>query len=121
MSIILQPGELTRGELLFIIRRRRKLTWYKAAEKWKVAKRLYRGWEKDTIPGAPRATVYNVTQIEKCTIQRRRWKITQDQLAKEIKMSRAWINQMEKGVSEPARLIFYWKKLNGQRPPIANV
>lgn len=121
MSVILQPGELTNGEKLFLDRRRSGNTRVQAAKKWKVSKNEYIIWEKNDSESIPFVKMNDVTSIEMCVIQRKRWKITQDHLAKELNLSRSWVNQMEKGSSEPARLIFYWRRLDGQRPLIANV
>lgn len=119
MSIILQPEELTKGERLFLNRRRKGLTWYQAAEFWKVPGKRYRLWESDAVDNAPSVNVPNLEPREECIIQRRRFKITQERLGKELNLSRAWINAMENESADPARLVFFWTRLKGNKPAIA--
>lgn len=121
MSVILQPEELTRGERLLINRRRKGQTWYQAAEARNIPGKRYRLQEADKVPNAPFVPANHLTKLEKCFLQRRRWKITQKALGEDLNLSRAWVNQMENGSADPARLIYYWQSLNGEKPAISNV
>jgi len=116
MPVILFPEKLTRGELLLLRRRRDDMTWYEAAEILQVPLKKYRHWEADIGNDILLATVSNVTDLEKCFIQRRRWNMTQEDLGKQLNCSRAWVNMMEKGDAPPTKIFFYWRKLDGQEP-----
>ncbi len=118
MSIILHPPELSKGERLFLHRRRKGLTWFEAAEFWKVPGKKYRQWEADEREKAPYVNISAPNVIEECILQRRRWKITQGRLAKKLNLSRAWVNQMENGSADKYRLVLFWQNMNGQ-PPVA--
>lgn len=49
-----------------------------------------------------------VSPLEQCVLQRRRGNITQAAVAKALGVSRLWVNRMERGLADPARLIAYW-------------
>lgn len=46
---------------------------------------------------------------EACVIMRQRAKMSQSALAKELSLSRLWINRMENGHEDPSRLVDFWK------------
>tara|TARA_R110000772_G_scaffold20306_2_gene56337 strand:+ start:474 stop:641 length:168 start_codon:yes stop_codon:yes gene_type:complete len=54
--------------------------------------------------------MHKISDIEECVLKRRRCHMTQDDVAKELDMSRLWVNRMEQGIEPAERLIAYWRK-----------
>lgn len=51
-----------------------------------------------------------LSNVESCKILRKRNKLTQQELANKIGISRIYVNMMENNEANPNRLIKYWKE-----------
>lgn len=99
----------TRGESLFIQRRRKDQTQVEAAADYNVSADTYREWEADRGENVPRAVLGQLKPHEMCVLMRRRAKLTQKQLAGKVGCTRLWVIQMENGEASPDRLVAYWR------------
>lgn len=100
----------TRGESLFLWRRRAGLNQVQAAETFETNVDTYREWEADQREaGQPRKHLGELKTHEVCVLLRRRAKKTQRQLAIELSCTRLWIIQMENGEAPIDRLREYWR------------
>ncbi len=104
--------KLTLAEKLFAYRALKKWTQRRAASFWGVGFWTYRAWEEN--PNAPPPTVRaELPKIElskqlRYVILRRREGMTQSDLARELKVSRQWVNRMELGLESDQLLRDYW-------------
>ncbi len=113
-------GRLSPGESLLIARRRRELrkggklcrvTQHDASETHGTTLGTYGLWERDAEPPIGLIKpVGRLTSYERCLIYRRRVSMSQMEVAREMRRSRAWINQMECGVVPCDELLCYWEK-----------
>lgn len=113
-------GRLSAGESLLIARRRRELlkgrklcreTQHDASWTHGTTLATYGLWERDVEP--PIGSVKPVGRLkphEKCLLHRRRASMSQMEVAREMRRSRAWINQMERGKVPCDELLSYWEK-----------
>ena len=106
---------LTRGEILFILRRRNGCTQSIAGEVIGVNRYEYGKIERDMsetklIPDSRPLVFSQLSDSEKCTLIRKREGVTQKELASTLSMSRFWINQMELGRADPCVLVSFWEK-----------
>lgn len=111
MSVPVADTELkpSKGESLFLGRRRANLKQAEAAEKYGVHVDIYREWEADRrTADQPWQRLGNIKLHEKCVILRRRAKLTQRALAEKMGCTRLWVNQMENGDAPAVRLRDYW-------------
>jgi transcriptional regulator with XRE-family HTH domain len=106
----------TVGERFLLDRRRHGWTQGNQAKLHMVRPYLYGMVERDeftgdTLPGelvVPR--LGRVHAHERCLIYRRRAGVSQKQVAKDLKRSRAWVNAMERGKVPCDDLTWYWEQ-----------
>lgn len=98
---------LNHGELLWITRRREGLDQVEMAEKMGVSRHKYQESEAQKTGKLYR----RLEDHERCALYRRRTKKTQSAIAKEIGVSRIWVNRMEIGTAEVDKLLAYWRGL----------
>lgn len=100
---------LTKGELLFLERRKRNETQAQAAARYGTSLYIYGYWERDK-PIRPYPKVkYRCREKEEIFIViRRRAGMTQKQLAKKLKCSENWLRMMEKSQVDNKKLREYW-------------
>lgn len=113
-------GRLSISESLLIDRRRRQLqkgkhlcreTQHDAS--WRCGTTLvtYGLWERGVEPPIdPVKPVGRLRPHEKCLLHRRRASMSQMEVAREMRRSRAWVNQMERGKVPCDELLSYWEK-----------
>lgn len=101
----------TAGELLLVWRKREELNQGSMAARFNVNRTRWGRWERgeDTSTVEAPLGVEQLLDHEKCMLLRRRSGITQGELAKTIGVSRWWLNQMESGKADPARLVTFWE------------
>lgn len=104
-------GALTRGERLLVDRRRRGESQSAAAKRLKTNRRQYNNWEldKDGDVKPPTVAVGRLQAFERCLLMRRRAAYSQAKVAKQMKCSRFWLNQMEQGKVDCTALCGYWE------------
>ncbi len=102
-------GKLSLGERLLIHRRRNGWSQPEAAEDFAVSLYQYRAWEgnRGDVPGVVLGGLHD---YEVCYLLRVRSGKTITALAKELKVSRFWLGQMELGQAPDDRLTEYWSK-----------
>ena len=102
-------GRLTEAEKLFLWRRRLGLTQMEAAIKLGVSTDQIWTWEDGNmkIP-MPTINVVSPNDVEICVLKRRRANMTQKEVAKQLKVSRLWVNKMESGDVSVDRLVSFW-------------
>lgn len=99
----------TKGESLFIARRRAGLNQMEAAEEHGVHVDTYRDWEADKrTKDQPWKRLGALKIHEVCVLLRRRAGKTQRQLSASMGCTRLWIVQMETGEAPADRLREYW-------------
>lgn len=99
----------TKGESLFLARRRAGINQVEAAQRHGVHVDKYREWEADErTKDQPWARLGALKINEVCVLLRRRAGITQRQLAETMGCTRLWINQMERGEAPADRLREHW-------------
>lgn len=70
--------------------------------------------ERDqSLERLPVSRVTDLSDAERCLIYRRRLGITQQEVANSLGISRFWVNAMERGRENCARLIEFWKNAHG--------
>ncbi len=99
---------LSNGETQLIKRRRAGESQLKAAKRHVISHSMYGKWERDIVP-CPRERVLPLKPHEKCLLYRRRCGFKQSRVAKELKVCRWWLNQMERGAINCDVLIAYWE------------
>ena len=102
--------DLTRGERLYIWRRRENMSQAQAAEIWGVARNEYRSWENDEAesPAGVCPNLGVLETFESCVILRRRNNASVSDTAEAIGVSRQWLRKMEIGEAPTERLTSYW-------------
>ena len=98
---------LTKGEAKLLDRREAGLNLRGMAELLGVDLKKYIESERSQTPS--RLLLQEQGTCEKCVIYRRRSKMTQDQVAKELGVSRGWVNSMERGRVPCDTLVWYWE------------
>lgn len=111
--------KLSPSERLLIHRRRLGLTQAQAARKLKMPVHIYARVENGKLgPSQPAGhpcwqwlsgPATAVESHERCLVMRRRCGKTQTDVAKELKCSRYWLNQMEIGNVPCDTLLWYWE------------
>lgn len=100
---------LTKGELLFLDRRKRGETQAQAAKRIGTNRYIYGFWERDEPIRPYPKTNYRCKEKEEIfIIIRRRAGLTQKQMAKKLKCSENWYRMMEKGQVDNKKLRKYW-------------
>lgn len=103
------PMQLTASEKLAISRRRENKTQLQKAQEYGIHFDTYGNWERDLVINIPDVELsYPLQTHEVCYILRRRSGKTQQQVAKELNMSRVSVNLMEKGKISVLSLASYW-------------
>jgi transcriptional regulator with XRE-family HTH domain len=100
---------LTRGETLLLKRKRRRETQAQAAERYHVTAKLYGMWERGQREVPFRVMWAELKPHERCLIRRRRERITQAAMARQLGCSRWWLNRMEQGKAPADALVSYWE------------
>lgn len=100
----------TKGESLFLWRRRQGLSQPEAAAQFKVSVDTYREWEADQrTKDQPRQLLGGALKPhEVCVIKRRREKLTQREVGRRMGCTRLWVHQMEAGQGPVERLREFW-------------
>lgn len=57
----------------------------------------------------PVSRIVDLSDAERCLIYRRRLGVTQQEVANALKVSRFWVNAMERGRENCARLTEFWE------------
>lgn len=109
----LEPA-LTLSERIVLHRRREGLAQDRYARRLSVSAavlgRIERGAE-ELVPSAVRLRPPSLGRLrthEVCFIQRRRLGLTQETVAKGLKISRFWVNRMERGLAPCDDLVWYY-------------
>lgn len=97
--------EVSHGEWLTIKRRRQGLDQLEMAEKMGISRHQYQTKEAKADGKLKRRIADN----EAAFLMRRRSKKSQSVIAKEIGVSRLWVNRMEMGLEDTDRLLDFWK------------
>ncbi len=98
---------LTHGEKLFIVRRRRGENQVEAAKRFRVSRSTYGRWETDVLQG-PHLNVLTLRDHERCFMYRKRAELNQTDAAKQIGISRWWLTQMESGRHNCGMVLKFW-------------
>ena len=110
MSHIGELEKLTKSESLMIKRRRSGKTQAQMAEKYGVSLSTYGLWERSNQKKAPNVKIAVLAAHECCLLYRKRSNYTQDRVAKEMGISRYWLNKMEMGHEPCDDLLWYWEQ-----------
>lgn len=111
--------KLEPGEILRIVRRRTGSSRKDFARVLQVSETTLYNWEsckteiKHDSLYFVRDTSIKLNDGEQCFILRNRKQLTQEKIAKRLKLSRYWVNMMENGKQDCSRLLNYFKGLNG--------
>lgn len=99
----------TKGESLYVWRRRSRFNQSQAAKAFKRHVDVYRDWEADRrTKDQPYKPLGALKLPEVCVLRRRRAGLTQRELASRLGCTRLWIIQMESGEAPLDRLRQYW-------------
>lgn len=99
----------SKGESLYLARRRKKQSQVAAAKARGVSEDTLREWERDRkVEAQPWAPLGKLSVAEVCVVLRRRAGKTQRQIAAEMGITRLWVIQMENGVAPVERLRSFW-------------
>lgn len=104
-------GELTKGELLLINRKRTGESQEDASIRLGITRNMYGKIERDEVAKV-RIEVPDIDELkphEKCFLYRRRTGRTQEDCAEEMGISRYWFNQMEIGAAPIDPLVGFWE------------
>ncbi len=102
---------LTKGEKLFLIRRRLGLNQDERAKQLSLARHRYAKMERDEVTDVlDMKLLGGLKSHEKCVIYRRRCGQSQRKLAEEMKLSRVWVNKMESGEVDCTALVCHWEQ-----------
>lgn len=110
MADLLRTSDLTRGEKLYIKRKRLGLSQIEMSVDIGVLHSQYRAMEQD-LEGAepPYISLGKLLECESYCVQRVRAGINKTKLAKEIGVSIYWLRLMERGDAPVKRLAEYWR------------
>jgi transcriptional regulator with XRE-family HTH domain len=125
--MVIEELELTAGERLFTMRRRLKLRQKYLAESLGLTYHEYSSMEHDKRPVVGDETLLNLEEFrefrttqrtmkelvleeyEKLVILRRRTGVKQVEIAHELKLSRTWLNRIERGLVDCSPLRWFWE------------
>lgn len=113
----LSLGKLSKGERLYLERRRRGESTTEAAARYGVGRNKFANWERerDAVSDAPSVSLKSEPKPhEACQILRRRAGLEISELAEQVGVSRYWLRQMESGQVSVSRLVQHWA--GRQRP-----
>lgn len=106
--------ELTPQEMLIIDRRRNGLNQKEAAKKFNVSLTTYSRWERGIVPFnrniCNKVRFSQLSAREKCFIYRKRCNMTLWDVAKQLKLSKYYVNLMELGKVDCDVLIWFWEQ-----------
>ena len=113
MKTRLKVGRLTRGERLFIHRRRLNNSQVQQAKEFNVSPFVYGLVERDAEVSCPAeisagVAVRELTDAERCVLLRRRLGRGAAWVANELGCSRMWLRNMEQDKVANDRLVSYW-------------
>jgi len=97
--------EINQGEWLAVKRHRDGLDQVEMADRLGLTRHQYQAKEGNQNGKLKR----RLSDFEACVIMRNRSKMSQGALAKELGLSRLWVNRMEKGHEDCQHLIDFWK------------
>lgn len=100
---------VTQNEYSFIMRNRNGTSQKQAAEASGVSRNTFGRKERllnDEVVNT------DLTEVEICILLRKRFNLTQKELADRLGVTRFWVNQMEAGKATPTKLINYWGNTN---------
>lgn len=100
---------LTNGETLYIYRLRKKWNQTKMAKALNMDIKTYRNCESARSKSGPKKPIKKLTLGEWCILQRRKNKIFQAAIAKQMNYCIFWIRQMERDLIDPSQLVEYWE------------
>jgi transcriptional regulator with XRE-family HTH domain len=100
--------ELEPHERLYIHRKAIGTTQRRMAEVLGMTINFYANLELGIIHRENELPNYEISKLEECILLRRRKGWFQGQLAKELGVSRTWVNRMETGKEDPEPLFKYW-------------
>lgn len=107
---LLDASDLTRGEKLYLFRKRLGYTQVQRSVDLGVGFAEYRAMELDEAHArGPYVTLRSIEEREVYTILRRRAGMTKGELAEVMGISAEWIRQMELGQAPIKRLQEYWE------------
>lgn len=101
---------LTAGEKLLILRRRKDLKQHEAALEFNVPASTYGKWERNQVKNIPEVEIGDLSANERCLLYRKRSNTKQEQIATKLKCSRYWVNKMERGLANCDELLWYWEQ-----------
>lgn len=101
-------SDLTPGERLWVLRRRRGITVDEAASEYKVSAYTYYRWEADKSEG-PDPKLDIVEPYEHYALLRRRAGMTIADLAKLLGLSGFRVSKMERGKYPHTHLMLFWE------------
>lgn len=99
---------LTKGERLFLTRRRACKKLAEAAEFFQISIPRYTAWEADRRTDVPDIYLDGITPAEHYRIIRRRSGLTATEVCRRAGFSREWLNKMERGLRPLKRLVQFW-------------
>lgn len=100
-------------EKLILYRRRRGLTQAQMAKENKLSLKAYQKRETGKTPPSlspPNIEINDLTDAERCFLYRKRCSITQAEIAKDLNLSRYYVNQMELNKVSCDTLLWYWEQ-----------
>lgn len=103
-------SDLTKGERIFLARKRDGLSMAEAAKNHEISLLHYRQWEHDSaeVDDAPTVPLGTLSLTEEFMILRRRSGKTVAELAGELECCPWWFRQMELGEVNSDRLKKFW-------------
>ncbi len=103
--------DLTPGETLILWRKRRKWNQEKAAKHYKVSVFDYKLAEYDVAQEFKyrRIELKEVKDHERCFIYRRRFGMTQAEVAPKVGIGKYWLRELELGKAPCSRLLTWWE------------
>jgi len=111
----MKTSDLTTGERVLILRRRKEESQQAASERHGVSLYRFRQWESDEEP-APKIAIGRLERFESCFIRRRRTGMPLHELAGLMGISRWWLIQMEYGKQASDALVAFWE---ARKPTLA--
>lgn len=101
----------TRAERFLLARRRMGWNQENAASRLGLSTRDYARLERGELsrPRLRAPRLGRVRRHERCLLLRRRARVSQAEVAREIGRSRWWVNQMERGQAPVDDLVWYWE------------
>ena len=107
---MLEDLQLSKSEKLLIWRRRSGLTQAQAAQEHQVSHRRWGRWERGDEEPTVDKDITTLAVHEHLLIVRRRSNISQEEVARDLGCTRAWVQMMEAGLNGCEQLVRYWKE-----------